>query len=228
MTDPQQEEQPVEEGSSLIPALLLVYATYLLYQGAHGSISKSWRAVVTDLGLVDLAGGALSLLAARAVNQMRVNYGRSGDELMMKAARAAQAGVDAGLQMIAEALIWTDQQDGGNPTTKDMADDSAEQTSGFVPTQNDPPTVLAQMVANAVRDATVLAAADLAGWVAKVWNSQHDERVRDTHQGLDGQVRALGESFVSPSGARLRYPHDPLAPIGEVARCRCYLSVRRR
>lgn len=226
MTEPQQEEQPVEDGSSLIPALLLIYATYLLYQAAHGSIARSWRTVATDLGLVDLAGGAVGALARRAIMRMRSDYGRSGDELMMQAGRAAQAGIDAGIQMIAEALIWTDQQ--GDPVTKDMADDSPEDRAGYIPTQEFPPDLLAQMVANAVRDATVMAAADLAGWVAKVWNSRHDDRVRDTHQVLDGQARGIGERFVSPSGAHLRYPHDPLAPIGEVANCRCFLTVRRR
>jgi hypothetical protein len=221
-------EPPAEEGGSLIPALLLIYATYLLYRGAHGSISRSWQKVVTDLGLVDLAAGQLMLLAARTMNRLRQAYGPAGDELFMVSGQAARVGVNAGLQMIAEALIWTDHQDNGDPTTKDMAADSADQTSGFVPTQNDPPDLLAQMVANAVRDATVLAAADLAGWRQKVWNSVHDDRVRDTHQVLDGQGRALGESFDSPSGAKLRYPHDPLAPISEVANCRCFLTVRRR
>lgn len=212
----------------MIPALLLVYATYLLYRGAHGSISRSWRRVALDLGLVDLAGGALSLLAASTMNRLRIDYGRAGDELMMQAGRAAQAGVDAGLQMIAEALIWTDQHGDGDPVTKDMQDDDPTQMSGFVPTNEDPPDLLAQMVANAVRDATVMAAAGLAGWRIKMWHSQSDDRVRDTHQVLNGQRRALGESFDSPSGAKLRYPHDPLAPISEVARCRCFLSVQRR
>lgn len=62
--------------------------------------------------------------------------------------------------------------------------------------------------------------------VRKVWNSAHDNRVRHTHRVLDGESVGINESFVSPSGARLRYPLDPEAPISETASCRCNLTYR--
>ena len=62
--------------------------------------------------------------------------------------------------------------------------------------------------------------------IRKVWNSAHDNRVRDTHKALDGESVGLNEAFVSPSGARLRYPLDDTAPLAEVVNCRCNLTYR--
>lgn len=65
-----------------------------------------------------------------------------------------------------------------------------------------------------------------ASAVRKVWNTAHDKRVRDTHRALDKDSVGLDEEFVSPSGARLRYPGDKRAPIGEIINCRCNASYR--
>jgi len=62
--------------------------------------------------------------------------------------------------------------------------------------------------------------------VRKVWNSAHDNRVRHTHRELDGESVGLNELFVSPSGASLRYPLDPNAPLEETVNCRCNLTYR--
>lgn len=57
------------------------------------------------------------------------------------------------------------------------------------------------------------------------WRSRRDAKVRDTHVGLDGQVRAQDRPFESSSGALLRYPRDPLAPRSETRGCRCKLEL---
>ena len=57
-----------------------------------------------------------------------------------------------------------------------------------------------------------------------IWRSASDARVRDTHAAMEGQKRRHGLEFESPSGARLRYPGDPLAPAGEIINCRCILE----
>lgn len=62
--------------------------------------------------------------------------------------------------------------------------------------------------------------------VTTIWRSARDERVRDTHEQMDGQERAYGEDFLSPSGATLAYPGDPDAPASEVINCRCYREVK--
>jgi len=48
---------------------------------------------------------------------------------------------------------------------------------------------------------------------APIWPRRHDR--------MDGQEVELGGVFVLPSGARMRYPHDPAGPVGEIVNCRC-------
>jgi HK97 family phage portal protein len=55
----------------------------------------------------------------------------------------------------------------------------------------------------------------------KGWLSSRDERVRETHKQMDGQVVDLNEGFRSPSGAVLQFPGDPDGPAEEVIQCRC-------
>lgn len=62
--------------------------------------------------------------------------------------------------------------------------------------------------------------------VEQSWISVDDQRTRDTHRAMRGQVRPFGVAFESPSGAKLRYPGDPLAPAFEVCNCRCKRTFR--
>jgi HK97 family phage portal protein len=55
----------------------------------------------------------------------------------------------------------------------------------------------------------------------KEWLSSRDEKTRETHKEMDGQVVGISEDFVSPSGARLQFPGDPDAPAEERINCRC-------
>lgn len=64
------------------------------------------------------------------------------------------------------------------------------------------------------------------GAVWKVWKTRHDDRVRPTHVGLADSKVPFGGHFVSESGAILRYPGDPKAPISETAGCRCHLNYK--
>lgn len=64
-------------------------------------------------------------------------------------------------------------------------------------------------------------AADLT----KTWRSAGDGRVRHTHIAMNGQQVGFGGSFQSPSGAVLRYPHDPDAPASERVNCRCRMDI---
>lgn len=54
------------------------------------------------------------------------------------------------------------------------------------------------------------------------WHTAHDSRVRDTHRTMDGQVKPMGQAFVTGSGAHLMYPGDPAGPAAEVIGCRCF------
>ncbi|MFG1413467.1 phage minor head protein [Xanthobacter sp. VTT E-85241] len=62
--------------------------------------------------------------------------------------------------------------------------------------------------------------------VTKIWRSAGDNKVRHTHTVLNGQKVPFRGIFVSPSGARLRYPGDPNAPAREIVACRCHVDVK--
>ncbi|MDE3765763.1 phage minor head protein [Sinorhizobium meliloti] len=62
--------------------------------------------------------------------------------------------------------------------------------------------------------------------VTKVWRSAGDSRVRHTHRVLNGKAVGMDEVFQSPSGALLRFPGDPRAPISEISGCRCRLEYK--
>jgi len=59
-----------------------------------------------------------------------------------------------------------------------------------------------------------------------VWHTAHDNRVRDTHQPMDGQRRRYGFAFETGSGAQLRYPGDPSGPVAEIINCRCWMEPK--
>lgn len=55
-----------------------------------------------------------------------------------------------------------------------------------------------------------------------VWRTARDARVRDSHMAMNGQVRKMGEPFVSGLGNLLEFPGDPNAPIEDTINCRCF------
>lgn len=63
-------------------------------------------------------------------------------------------------------------------------------------------------------------------FVTKRWRSAGDDRVRHTHRALNGDEVGFYEAFRSPSGATLRFPGDPEAPIHETSGCRCSMEFR--
>jgi hypothetical protein len=226
MTEPvpadQQQDQSDEDEQSLIPALLAVYALYLLWRSANDGFAGNALTVERALDLNKQVGRILTGIAQRALGSQRTAAGRAGDQLWQHADAAAQAGVAAGLQTLAEALLWTDTRtDRAAPSTSDAGGDGVT-----TPTREDPPTLLARLVAGATVNAAQMAAADLAGWRTKIWRTRQDNRVRDAHAVLHGQERALNEPFIT-AGHKLRFPHDPAAPIELRANCRCKLRFRR-
>lgn len=65
-----------------------------------------------------------------------------------------------------------------------------------------------------------------AAFVTKRWRSAGDDRVRHSHRALNGDEVGFYGSFQSPSGASLRFPGDPDAPIRETSGCRCTLEYK--
>jgi hypothetical protein len=62
--------------------------------------------------------------------------------------------------------------------------------------------------------------------VTKVWRSAGDKRVRHTHRALNGKSVGVDDVFISLSGAAIRYPGDPKAPISETSGCRCRVQYK--
>lgn len=227
MTEPTSQE-PQDDDSSLIPAMLAAYAAYRSWRGSHSAVPSGWQQLAAALNLRKLLGTQLGMLGQRTLGRQGQEAGRPGGELWAGADAAVKAGVEAGVQTAAEGLLWMDKNTPKrqDPVTRQAA--PASHPGPFLPTMDDPPTSLAHMTAAAVRNTVTASAAQGAGWEMKKWVSQHDNRVRSTHAALDGTVVAMKDVFVSPSGARLRWPGDPRAPIAERANCRCSLSVARR
>lgn len=61
--------------------------------------------------------------------------------------------------------------------------------------------------------------------IVRRWRTRRDDAVRDSHTPMEGQERALEESFVSGAGNVLHYPGDPQAPDKETRGCRCGLEI---
>ncbi|PWJ81493.1 phage Mu protein F like protein [Pseudaminobacter salicylatoxidans] len=65
--------------------------------------------------------------------------------------------------------------------------------------------------------------------IERTWRATKDKRTRDSHRAMDGQkIMGLDSAYTSPSGAMLRYPGDPMAPLSEVIQCRCFETMRIR
>ncbi|MEV8344563.1 phage portal protein [Streptomyces niveus] len=67
------------------------------------------------------------------------------------------------------------------------------------------------------------AAAESAGpGVVRTWITRRDDRVRPAHKALHGTTLPVGTPY-EITGAQLRYPGDPFAPIALTVNCRCRL-----
>jgi hypothetical protein len=211
-------ESQEQDGSGIIPAVLAVYGTYLAYRAAHGSIPGSWQEVAVALQIQKTLGDALAMIAARALSRQREGLGAGADELWAALPQGVQAGIDAGIKTVAEAMIWTDGH--AEQTTKDVE-------SGLIPTAANPPVELAMVTAQAVASAAELATAEAAGWRYKIWNTMKDPRVRQTHRDLAGVKISLNEVFKTIDGDELQFPGDPSSDITNRIGCRCWLTTAR-
>lgn len=60
----------------------------------------------------------------------------------------------------------------------------------------------------------------------RTWNTAADERVRDSHDVIDGEEVGIEEPFVTGNGNELLWPGDINAPPEETIQCRCAVSTR--
>lgn len=59
--------------------------------------------------------------------------------------------------------------------------------------------------------------------VAEEWVAIGDQRTRDDHNEADGQIVAVGETFLV-GGEELEHPGDPTASLEQIANCRCTIN----
>ena len=57
----------------------------------------------------------------------------------------------------------------------------------------------------------------------KEWIARNDEKTRDSHAAMSGQIQYATRPFVTGAGNKLMFPGDPNAPASEVINCRCYI-----
>ncbi|MFN1193363.1 phage portal protein [[Kitasatospora] papulosa] len=86
---------------------------------------------------------------------------------------------------------------------------------------------LIDQIAETCAVATINGAADAAAEYAgpdveRTWITRGDDRVRPAHKALHGTTLPVGTPY-NVSGATLRYPGDPFAPIALTVNCRCRL-----
>nr|WP_202471483.1 phage minor head protein [Streptomyces sp. SID8377] len=60
--------------------------------------------------------------------------------------------------------------------------------------------------------------------IVKQWITRRDDRVRESHEDVNGQIRLVDEPF-TVAGIAMDCPHDPTAPAAEVVNCRCVLAL---
>ncbi len=67
-----------------------------------------------------------------------------------------------------------------------------------------------------------------ADQIEGTWHTAGDNRVRDTHEAMDGQKAKFNQPFRSPSGALLLYPGDTSFGAGasEICNCRCWRELK--
>lgn len=124
-------------------------------------------------------------------------------------------------KVLTQIQQWSDETYHNLMTRDIAAGDLAEQVDTAA-------TNLARGVASYARSETGIQTAGRLGAVWAIWKTRHDDRVRNTHRGLDGNKVPYGGTFVTDTGALIRFPGDPEAPIEETAGCRCHLTYRLR
>lgn len=58
----------------------------------------------------------------------------------------------------------------------------------------------------------------------KEWDAITDDRTRDSHKAMDGQIRRVNEYFTTGNGNLMMFPGDTNAPIEEWINCRCNMN----
>jgi hypothetical protein len=120
----------------------------------------------------------------------------------------------------------------GRPVPREMVDritgryaDRLLDLRGEMLARTETMTALGKSRDDAIRQ-QIAAGKIMAEDVTKTWRSAGDGRVRHTHRVLNGKSVGIDGLFQSPSGAMLKHPGDPSAPVSEISGCRCWCEYK--
>lgn len=226
-----------QDASALLPTVLAILSAAAIYGASTGAAKD----LATTLSVPARIGAALSAVALRVLMKL-AQGGLSArkrqavlDVLPEATERAVEAGVEI-IEMAAQAVVDNVRSAGGTPGVSLPGMPYSEDLPG----DSDDPKVVARRVASAVRNGARFHAVDEIEKTSpegkeiklrKTWHSHKDARTRASHAFLGDKSYEyhtvdVGDPFISITGAKLRYPGDPKAPLHEIARCRCWMSVR--
>lgn len=224
-----EQEEVEQDAGSLMPTV----ATILAAAAAYGATRRTAENLADSLKVSAQIYGALNAIALRVLHAtLRGIRGPARVAAEAAIPEAAERAVADGLQTVvyaAEAVAKG--VAGGDAKVKP----AGEKFADVIPGESDDPRVVAHRAAGAVRNAArhyLAEEAEASGEFVfkKTWHSKKDTRVRASHAFLgdrsyEHHTISITEPFVTINGARLRFPKDPTAPIYEIARCRCWMTI---
>lgn len=240
--------EPEDQASSLVPVILSILGGIAAYSAGRQTV-QTWEQVAEELRILPRSATALASVVSRALLRLmrRTNSPAIQNALTNSLERIRDKAVADGVQIISQAAralsedlieirkagdIWVD--------TVSLPGEHFEESGGVehIKTALSPDRMrktaedLAKRTHQTLWNATEFYAAEEVGWPRKTWHSKKDTRVRATHAFLGSpkyefHTVDIGQPFITIDGNALRYPGDPLAPIEETARCRCWLVCHR-
>ncbi|MFP3991011.1 phage portal protein [Streptomyces sp. E11-3] len=176
----------------------------------------------TTSTLVPILQQAAATVAASVGRALRGNAAVSPAAAGAAVTAASMAG-QAVTGLLADLAATVDEEQRDPGTLDDLIDTVTE----FYRVAS--PDFVAQL-AESCAVVTVNGAADAAAEasgpsVLRTWVTSGDDRVRPTHQSLDGTTLPAGTPY-AVDGSTLRYPGDPFAPLALTINCRCRLNYR--
>lgn len=234
------EEQELQDDAN---ALLPIITAVLAAGATYGATQRYTAAHASTLAVAAQASAALYSTALRllmaTVKKMRTVASR--DILMGVVEEAARRAARDGEAVVVRAAVEAaaDAAQVAHPGAKVKVSKPGKPFPGTPTPEDTPdpsplikPEIVARQAAQTVRNAARQYVAELAPELKlrKSWHSHKDSRVRASHAFLgdktyESHTVGILDTFTSITGATLRFPGDPLAPIYETARCRCWITI---
>lgn len=235
-------EEPPDDSSSLVPAITLILSGIATYAATQKTV-KGYAEVAKELQIPLKLATALASISQRTIRRIlqRTKNPRARAELNEKLETVVDKAVADGIERVSKAVhaIVSDLVDYANspkpPGRTSPAGEKFDPNNDLGPSaeslvspvdvarKNQTARDMARRTYQTVVNGTEYHAAEEAGWPRIQWKSKKDWKVRPTHIVLDGQSTQIGTPFVTIHGNKIRYPHDPLAPMSETQNCRCWV-----